>query len=51
MIDLNETVLEKRNFFNRLIIVYVFFGLLFYIFYIKLFLFKFPVIQIMRLQL
>ncbi len=29
MIDLNETVLEKRNFFNRLIIVYTFFGLLF----------------------
>ena len=37
MIDLNETVLEKRNFFNRLIIVYVFFGLLFLYFLYKTF--------------
>ena len=29
MIDLNERFSEKRNFFNRLIFVYVFFGLLF----------------------
>ena len=37
MIDLNETVLEKRNFFNRLIIIYVFFGLLFLYFLYKTF--------------
>ena len=29
MIDLNERFSEKRNFFNRLIFVYVFFGVLF----------------------
>tara|TARA_B100000965_G_scaffold335509_1_gene301396 strand:- start:2299 stop:4140 length:1842 start_codon:yes stop_codon:yes gene_type:complete len=29
MIDLNETVSEKKNFFNRLIFVYLFFALLF----------------------
>ena len=29
MIDLNERISEKKNFFNRLIIVYIFFGFLF----------------------
>ena len=37
MIDLNETVSEKRNFFNRLIIIYAFFGLLFLYFLYKTF--------------
>ena len=37
MIDLNETVSEKRNFFNRLIIIYTFFGLLFLYFLYKTF--------------
>ena len=37
MIDLNETVSEKKNFFNRLIIIYTFFGLLFLYFLYKTF--------------
>ena len=37
MIDLNETVSEKKNFFNRLIIIYIFFGLLFLYFLYKTF--------------
>jgi len=37
MIDLNETVSEKKNFFNRLIIIYAFFGLLFLYFLYKTF--------------
>ncbi len=37
MTDLNETVLEKKNFFSRLIIVYGFFGLLFLYFLYKTF--------------
>jgi penicillin-binding protein 2 len=35
MIDLNRTVSEKKNFFNRLIIIYTFFGLLFLYFLYK----------------
>ena len=37
MIDLNRTVSEKKNFFNRLIIIYTFFGLLFFYFLYKTF--------------
>ena len=37
MIDLNRTVSEKKNFFNRLIIIYTFFGLLFLYFLYKTF--------------
>ena len=37
MIDLNKTVSEKKNFFNRLIIIYTFFGLLFLYFLYKTF--------------
>ncbi len=37
MIDLNRTVSEKKNFFNRLIIIYAFFGLLFLYFLYKTF--------------
>ena len=37
MIDLNETVSEKKNFFNRLVIIYTFFGLLFIYFLYKTF--------------
>ena len=37
MIDLNETVLEKKDFFNRLIIIYIFFGILFLYFLYKTF--------------
>ena len=37
MIDLNRTVSEKKNFFNRLIIIYTFFGLIFLYFLYKTF--------------
>ena len=37
MIDLNKTVSEKKNFFNRLIMIYAFFGLLFLYFLYKTF--------------
>ena len=37
MIDLNERISEKKNFFNRLIIVYIFFSFLFIYFLYKTF--------------
>ena len=37
MIDLNERTQEKKNFFNRLILVYLFFGVLFSVFIYRTF--------------
>ena len=37
MIDLNETIKEKKNFFNRLVFVYLFFGMLFLFFLYRTF--------------
>ena len=37
MIDLNETIIEKKNFFNRLVFVYLFFGMLFLFFLYRTF--------------
>ena len=37
MIDLNERTLEKKNFFNRLILIYLFFGFLFLFFLYRTF--------------
>ena len=32
MIDLEERIVEKKSFFNRLVIIYLFFGLIFIFF-------------------
>ena len=37
MINLNERFTEKKNFFNRLLIIYVFFGFLFFLFLYRTF--------------
>tara|TARA_B100001109_G_scaffold166959_1_gene135962 strand:+ start:455 stop:2296 length:1842 start_codon:yes stop_codon:yes gene_type:complete len=37
MIDLNKRTLEKKNFFNRLVLIYVCFGFLFFLFFYRTF--------------